>query len=68
MFLVVVKTLRCHGNVSTIELTNENEGHRNNEREDVATDWLVVLAMSLGKEVQDLVDVVFTQCLRTDRA
>lgn len=35
----------CH------ELTNENEGHRNDECEDVATDWLVVLAMSLGKEV-----------------
>lgn len=52
----------CH------ELTNENEGQRNDECEDVATDWLVVLAMSLGKEVQDFVDVVFTQCLRRDRA
>lgn len=43
-----------------ILLTNENEGHRNNKREDIATDWLVVLAMPLGKEVQSLVDVVLT--------
>lgn len=47
----------------TVELTNENKGHRDDECEDIATDWLVVLAMSLGKEVQDLVDVVFTECL-----
>lgn len=52
----------------TVELTDENEGHWYNECEDVATDWLIVLAVSLGKEVQDLVDVVLTQSLRRDRA
>lgn len=51
----------------TVELTNENEGHRNDECEDIAPDWLIVLAVSFGKEMQDLVDVVFTQCLRKDR-
>lgn len=52
----------------TTELTNENEGHRNNECEDIATDWLIVFAVSFGKEVQDFVDIVLTQCLRRDRA
>lgn len=45
------------------ELTNDNEGHGNDESEDVCTDWFVVLAVSLGEEVQSFVDVVLTQGL-----
>lgn len=49
-----VKTKRLKKNDWTeeaAELTNGNEGHGNNESEDVATDWFVVLAVSLGEEV-----------------
>lgn len=49
---------------SSSGLTNENESNRNDECEDITTDWLVVFAVSFGKEVQGPVDVVFTQCLR----
>lgn len=48
----------------TTEQTDENEGHRNEKGEDVTTEGLVVLAVSFGKEVQGLVDVVFAQRLR----
>lgn len=33
------------------ELTNDNEGHGNDEGEDVSADGFVVLAISLGEEV-----------------
>lgn len=33
------------------ELTNDNEGHGNDEGEDVSADGFVVLAVSLGEEV-----------------
>lgn len=45
------------------ELTNDNEGHGNEESEDVSTDWFVVLAVALGEEVQSFVDVVLAQGL-----
>lgn len=48
-------------------LTNENEGDGNNEGEDIASDWLIVLSVSFGEEVQSFVDVVFAQSLNKNR-
>jgi hypothetical protein len=45
-------------------LTNDYEGDSDDESQNVASDWLVVLAVSLGEELQCSVDVVFTQSLR----
>lgn len=45
------------------QLTNENEGNRDDEGEDIAADGLVVLAVPLGEEMQRCVDVVLAQCL-----
>lgn len=38
-------------NEQAAELTNGNEGHGNDEGEDVSADGFVVLAVSLGEEV-----------------
>lgn len=49
------------------ELTDEDEGHRYDEGQDVTTDWLIVLAVSFGEEVESFVNVVFAQSLRRKR-
>lgn len=56
----------CEGGRWTCRLTNQNEGHRDKEREDIATNWLIILADSFCKEVQNLIDVVFTQSLERE--
>lgn len=43
--------------------TNEDEGQSDDEGQDVATQRLVVLAVTFGKVAQAWVDVVFTQSL-----
>lgn len=48
-------------------LTDDYEGDSDDESQNVASDWLVVLAVSLGEELQCSVDVVFTQSLRGGR-
>ena len=48
-------------------LTNQDEGHGEDEGEDVASQRLVVLAVTFGEEVQGRVDVVFAQSLRERR-
>lgn len=51
----------------TTEPTDEDEGHRNDEGQDVTADRFVVLAVPFGKEVQSFVNVVFAQSLRRGR-
>lgn len=44
--------------------TNEDEGQSDAKGQDVATQRLVVLAVTFGKDAQARVDVVFTKSLR----
>lgn len=48
-------------------LTNEDEGQSDAKGQDVATQGLVVLAVTFGKDAQARVDVVFAQSLRRCR-
>lgn len=47
--------------------TNEDEGQSDAKGQDVATQGLIVLAVTFGKDAQAGVDVVFAQSLRRCR-
>lgn len=44
-------------------LTNEDEGHGNDEGENVASDGFVIFTVTFSEEMQRFVDVVLTQGL-----